>query len=191
MQRPETVVDICREVARTKTEGAGDNIQRNRVNLIVSALYLSPSMTTHLSCRGSVAELLQKSGVEVVGRVVESHNAKVHCGSAHGRQPLHTRHEMEDSRNPDFPVSRTSGPVHTIHLGFALTVIHETPHQYLVLIWSQKTAICWPIREPPVHDDAHANSDTSLDDENPVKGVSSFANNPRTSRLTISIHRIL
>lgn len=55
------------------------------MNLVVSALILSSSRTTHLSCRGSVAELVQKSRVEVVGRVVERYNAKVHGGSAHGR----------------------------------------------------------------------------------------------------------
>jgi hypothetical protein len=161
------------------------------VDLAVSALCLLIFKTTHLSCRRSVAKLLQKDRVEVVGRVVESYNAEVHCGAGRGHQQLQTRYETEDSRNPDFPVSCTSGPVHTIHLGVALTVIHQAPHQYLVLIWSQKAAVCWPICEPPIHDYAHDDSDTSLDDEYPVKVVNSAAYNPRTSKVTISIHHIL
>ena len=108
-----------------------------------------------------------------------------------GRQPRQIKNERKDSRNPDLPVSRTSGPVHTVHLGIALTVIHQAPHQYLVFIRSQETAICWPVRKPPIHDNAHANGDTPLDDEDPWRGVSSFANDPMMIRLTISIHRIL
>lgn len=191
MQWPETVVDICREVARSKTEGAGDNIQWYRVDLVVSVLHLSPSRTTHLSCRRSVAKLFQKGGIEVVGRVVESHNAKVHCGPVGGRQQLRARHDREDSRNPNLPISRTSGPVHTVHLGIALTVIHQAPHQHLVLIWSQEPTVCWPVCEPPIHDDTHADSDTSLDDEYPSEDVSSLTDSPKMSWLTISIHRIL
>jgi hypothetical protein len=145
------------------------------VNLVLLALRLQPSRPTYLSCRGSVPKLLQKDRVEVVGRVIESYNAKVHRGAGRSHQQLHTRHGPEDSRNPDFPVSRTSGPVRTIHPGLALTVIHQTPHQHLMLIWSQKATVCWPICEPPIHDDAHDDSDTSLDDEYPVKVVSSVA----------------
>jgi hypothetical protein len=191
LQGPESVLNICRQVARSKTESTGDNIQRDRVDLVLLALRLRTSRPTHLSCRGSVPKLLQKDRVEVVGRVVESYNAKVHRGAGRSHQQLHTRHQQADSRNPDFPVFCTSGPVHTIHLGIALTVIHQTPPQHLVFVWSQKVAVCWPICEPPIHDDAYDDSDTSLDDEYPVQVVSCLAYTPRASGLTISTRRIL
>lgn len=84
---------------------------------------------------------------------------------------------MEALRNPDFPVSHTSGPIDSIHFGLALTIVHQAPHQYLTFIWGQKATVCWPICKPPIHEDAHEDSETSFNDEYPILLVRVFASN--------------